>query len=123
MNTVAKGDEAILILSNFPYYNTTRTPDYSAPGEPTNVVMRQGDVSGSFTVRYRPSRRPSANEVQTCTGDPGVEANWKTVGFFTSGKATVPNIPPGTSIWVRLRTIGLLNVMGAWSDPAKLMVV
>jgi hypothetical protein len=123
VNTVAKGDESILILSNFPYYNTTRTADYSAPGAPTKLVMRQSDVSGSFTVRYRPSRRPSTNEVQTCEGNPAVESNWKTVGLFTSGKATVRNITPGTVIWVRVRTIGLQNVMGAWSDPAKLMVV
>jgi hypothetical protein len=26
-------------------------------------------------------------------------------------------------IWVRVRTVGLKGVMGAWSDPAKLMVV
>jgi hypothetical protein len=26
-------------------------------------------------------------------------------------------------IWVRVRTGGLRGVMGAWSDPAKIMVV
>jgi hypothetical protein len=32
-------------------------------------------------------------------------------------------IHAGTVIWVRVRTVGLKGVMGAWSDPAKLMVV
>jgi hypothetical protein len=63
------------------------------------------------------------NEVQTCTGDPNVEANWKTVGLFSGGKATLTGIVPGTTIWVRVRTIGLENVMGAWSETGKIMVV
>jgi hypothetical protein len=39
--------------------------------------------------------------------------------------APFPRAPftPGTIIWVRARTCGLKGVMGAWSDPAKLMVV
>lgn len=123
VNTVAKGDESIIGSSGFPYYSTSRTPDYSAPEAPTNVVIRQGDVSGSFVMRYRRQRRTATNEVQICTGDPTVEANWKPAGYFNSGKATITGIAPGTSVWARVRTIGLNNVMGAWSDPAKIMVV
>jgi hypothetical protein len=122
-NSVAKGDESTLVASGFPFYPTTRTPDYSAPAAPTNVVIRQGSVSGSAVTRFRVSRRPSTNEVQTCTGDPSVEENWNTVGFFSNGKATINGITPGTTIWVRIRTIGLDGIMGAWSDPAKMMVI
>lgn len=122
VNIVAKGDETTLMLSNFPYYSTSRTPDYSAPGAPTNVQMKQGD-SGSFILRYRATRRPATNQVQTCLGDPMVEDNWKTFGFFTCGRATVSGITPGTLVWARVRTIGLLNVMGAWSDLVKLIVI
>jgi hypothetical protein len=32
-------------------------------------------------------------------------------------------ITPGTNVWLRVRTAGLKGVMGAWSDPAKMMVV
>jgi len=33
------------------------------------------------------------------------------------------NFDPGTTVWVRFRTIGLNGIDGAWSDPAKIMVV
>jgi hypothetical protein len=87
------------------------------------VVLRQGDHTGELVARYRPIRRKSMNEVQTCTGDPNVEANWKPVGLFSGGRANLTGIVPGTIIWVRVRTIGLKNVMGAWSETSKLMVV
>jgi hypothetical protein len=32
-------------------------------------------------------------------------------------------ITAGPVLWVRVRTAGLQGVMGAWSDPAKIMVV
>jgi len=30
---------------------------------------------------------------------------------------------PSGTVWVRVRTAGLKGVMGAWSDPAKIIVV
>jgi hypothetical protein len=44
-------------------------------------------------------------------------------GIFTGGKATTGGITPGSAVWFRVRTAGLKGVMGAWSDPAKIMVV
>ncbi|MDQ6654476.1 MAG: hypothetical protein M3Y80_01495, partial [Verrucomicrobiota bacterium] len=90
---------------------------------PTSVVLRQGDLSGSFVARYRPDRQKSMNEVQTNTGDPNAETAWQHAGLFSGGKATISGIVPGTTVWVRIRTAGLKGVMGAWSDPAKIMVV
>jgi len=123
VNTVAKGNASVVLSTGFPYYETTNTADYSAPEAPTSLVLRHGDSSGEVVARYRPKRRKSMNEVQTCTGDPNVEANWKTVGLFSGGKATITGILPGTTIWVRVRTIGLENVMGAWSETGKIMVI
>jgi hypothetical protein len=80
-------------------------------------------MTGEAVVRYRPKRPQSMNEVQTCTGDPNVGANWKTMGTFSGGKATLTGIVPGTTIWVRVRTLGLKNVMGAWSETGKIIVV
>jgi hypothetical protein len=123
VNTVAKGNETVILSTGFPYYETGSSPDYSAPEAPTNLVLRQGDNSGEAVARFRPKRRNSMNEVQTCTGDPNVEANWKTIGTFSGGKATLTGIIPGTTIWVRVRTLGLKNVIGAWSETGKIMVV
>ena len=63
------------------------------------------------------------NEVWTCTGDPNVEANWKLAAIFSRGRGFLTNFEPGTTLWVRVRTIGLNGIEGAWSDPAKIMVV
>lgn len=123
VNIVAKGDAAVVSASGYPSYETATTADYSAPAAPTDVVVRQGVISGSYVARYRPSRRRSVNEAQVCTGDPNVEDNWKPAGIFHGGKATLTGFEPGTTVWVRFRTIGLRNVMGAWSDPAKIIVV
>jgi hypothetical protein len=123
VNTIAQGDDTIIIASGFPYYQTNNTPDYSAPGAPGNVTVRQGDVSGEVVVRYRPKRSPSMNEVQTCIGDPTVEANWKSYGMFSGGKAVLDGFTPATTIFVRVRTAGLRGVMGDWSNAMKLIVV
>ncbi len=123
VNSVAKGDPAIVALSGFPSYETGNAPDLSPPAAPQNLVLRQGDLSGSLVARYRPDRTPSMNDVETCTGDPNVEANWKHYGTFSNGKAMLEGFTPGTTLWVRVRTIGLKGVMGAWSDPGKMMVV
>jgi hypothetical protein len=104
-------------------YNTTSVPDYSPPAAPTDVRLRQGDTSGSLVARYRPARARSMNEVEICTADPNVEANWHEAGTFSGGKAVITGLTPGSTVWVRIRTVGLQNVKGAWSDPAKIMVV
>jgi hypothetical protein len=123
VNIVADGDPSIVVRSGFPSYETARTPDTTPPAAPQNLVVRQGDLSGTLVVRYRPDRQHSINDIQTNTGDPNTESDWKPGGMFSGGKATLSGFTPGTIIWVRVRTVGLKGVMGAWSDPAKLMVV
>jgi len=59
-------------------------------------------------------RRKKRSNVQAEAGLPEVDAS--------SGGAS-SSFTPGTTAWVRVRTCGLKGVMGAWSDPAKIMVV
>jgi hypothetical protein len=122
-NTVAKGDPSIIVKSGIPSYETLRTPDTAPPAAPQNLTVRQGDNSGTLVVRYQADRQHSINDIQVNTGDPNVEADWKPAGMFSGGKANLGGFTPGTVIWVRVRTVGLKGVMGAWSDPAKIMVV
>ena len=124
VNTVADGDPSIVVKSGFPSYETApRSADTTPPAAPQNLVVRQGDLSGTLVVRYRPDRQRSINDVQTNTGDPNKESDWKPAGMFSGGKANLAGFTPGTVVWVRVRTVGLNGVMGAWSDPAKIMVV
>ena len=123
VNLVAKGDAVIVEKSGFPSYDTSHPAQTAPPAAPTDLRLRLGDLSGQFVARYHPERSPSINEVQTCTGDPNVEANWHFAGMFSGGKATVGGIASGTAVWVRVRTAGIKGVMGAWSDPARIVVV
>jgi hypothetical protein len=123
VNTVAKGDPAIVEKSGFPSFDTTRVVDTAPPAAPQDLRLRQGDLSGEIVARYKPARQHSANEVQTTVGDPNSATGWTHAGIFTNGKATLGGNAPGSTVWVRVRTAGLKGVMGAWSDPAKIMAV
>jgi len=102
VNIIADGDPAILVQSGFLSYGTDHTPDTTPPGAPQNLVVRQGDLSGTLVARYQPDRQHSINDVQTNTGDPNTESDWKPAGMFSGGKATLsgsirPLPPPHSS--------------------------
>ena len=123
VNSVAKGDAVIVEKSGFPSYDTARTVDPSPPGAPSGLALRNDELSGAIVARYKPERSPSTNEVQINTGDPNAEADWHMKGIYKGGRADMNGFTPGTVVWVRVRTVGLKGVMGAWSDPAKIRVV
>jgi len=123
INGVANGDPMIVDKSGFPSYDTARVQDTTPPGAPTNLRVRHGEVSGGIVLRYKPDRSPSTNEVQANMGDPNNAAAWQTKGMFQGGRAELDEFTPGTLVWLRVRTVGLKGVMGAWSDPAQIRVV
>lgn len=123
VNGVAKGDPMIVEKSGFPSYETGRPADTTPPAAPANLRLKQGELSGSLVARYKPERANSTNEVQTTTGDPNDEASWQTKGIFKAGRAELDGFTPGVVVWVRVRSVGLKGVMGAWSDPAQIRVL
>ena len=123
VNAIAQGDPVIVNKSGFPSYPTTRTPDTSPPAAPTDLRLKHGDLPGDLVARYKPDRQNSTNEVQANTGDPNNEADWHTKGLFQGGTAEMTGFTPGTVAWIRVRTVGLKGVMGAWSDPAQIRVL
>ena len=66
------------------------------------------------SVRSIPRRKQSAN--------PTDEAGWKAASQGTGGKITITGLTPGTILWVRVATVGPGGQLGAWSDPAKIVV-
>jgi hypothetical protein len=125
VNYTAKGDAAIVLLSGFPSYTVGAgaAPGPSAiPAGPQNVKLGHGALSGSIIARFKPDRQNSFNVAQICTGDPSVEANWKPGSQGTGGKITITGLTPGTILWVRIATVGPGGQLGAWSDPAKIVV-
>jgi hypothetical protein len=53
-------------------------------------------------------------------GDPNNEAQWQQRALIKGGKGELSGFSPGIVVWVRVRSVGLRGVMGAWSDPAQI---
>ena len=123
VNGLAQGDPVIVEKSGFPIYDTRRTPDFSPPAAPENLRLARGGLSGTLVARYKPARPGSTNEVQANTGDPNNENDWHRVSLYRGSKAEMSGFEPGSLVWIRVRTVGLRGVMGAWSDPAQIRVL
>jgi hypothetical protein len=123
INGLAKGSPVIVEQSEFPSYTGKGPADTSPPEAPADVRLRHGKLSSFIVLRYRPKRTKSANEVQTTMGDPNEETDWLTAGVYRGGRAEIGGFTPGSLLWLRVRTIGLRGIMGAWSDPAQIRVL
>ncbi|HRJ08896.1 MAG TPA: hypothetical protein PK490_13080 [Prosthecobacter sp.] len=123
VNVVAKGDGGIVEKSGFPFYEVNRAPDTTPPGAPANLRLRHSGLPGGFIARYKPRKPNSTNEVQTCAGDPNNEADWVQKGIIKGGRAEITGFPPGAVVWARVRTLGIKNIKGVWSDPAQIRIL
>ncbi|MEO6753528.1 MAG: hypothetical protein ABIP85_17255 [Chthoniobacteraceae bacterium] len=123
VNFLAQGDADVVLLSGIPSYGTVRPVSSGPPAAPEDVRLSHGRLSTTVNLRCRPDRGRSTNEAQVTSGDPNVEAGWLHGVSFSSGKAVLTGLTVGSTVWVRVRTIGPNGVMGAWSDPAKITVV
>jgi hypothetical protein len=121
VNLVAKGDQAIIDLSGFPSYTTDRVQSTGGVTfVPQSARWEDGTVSGQEILRWKGDGSRSMYEVQTCTSDPSVEANWTYRGSFSGGRAVINGATPGTILWGRCRKIGTGGEVGGWSDPAQI---
>jgi len=124
VNYVAKGDPTIVEKSGFPSYpyGAGVAPLPGIPAAPQDVKLRAGDLSGSIVLRCKPDRARSFNVAQINTGNPNSDADWKPAAQFSGGKAVIGGIAIGSITWVRVATVGAGGQLGAWSDPAKIVV-
>jgi len=122
VNLTAKGDATLVSESGFPSYGAVHPGPAGPPAAPQNVKLRNGDLSTTIVARCTPGRPNSFNVAQINSGDPNNEAGWKTVMQFPGGKVTISGLTVGTTQWVRIATVGPGGVLGAWSDPAKIVI-
>lgn len=122
VNLVAKGDALIVEKSGFPSYGSAQPGPAGPPAAPQNLKLRNGDLSTTIVARCKPDRANSFNVAQINSGDPNSEAGWHTVMQFPGGKVTISGLTVGSIVWVRIATVGAGGVVGAWSDPAKIVV-
>ena len=88
-----------------------------------NLSLSTGDNPGAVDAHWDAVTGRKSYEQQHCTGDPGVEANWKMVGSSSASKTSFADLASGTRLWVRVRAKGTKPANdGAWSQPATIIV-
>ncbi len=88
-------------------------------GQITGVELHSGPNAGELVVTAdaKPPRTKSIEAQVNLT--PNAAPTWTHADTFTSTPFTLPNLPPGSLVQVRLRAVFAGNVKGAWSDIAQ----
>ena len=116
---VAAGNPATILLANMSV-RRDRTPVGPMP-KVLNVKTTPSDYPGQVDVMWPPITGASAFALQTCTADPGVEANWHHADMATKSSATLKGLATGR-VWVRVCAKGADDLPGPFSDPAQEIV-
>lgn len=120
---VAFGDVAILKESGFDIRKQGGKAATKAVPPAPKFSIRYGGTSGVMIGRATPFAGKASYEMQECTGDPTVEANWFPSAVYPSpSKMKIVNRQPGKTYSFRVRAIGLGGV-GAWSQVVTIMAL
>ena len=84
--------------------------------------MKRRQCGGENEGAPRSAHRPFSQPERRCKRN-AEYGNWSTKGLYQGGRAEMDGFTPGGIVWVRVRTVGLKGVMGAWSDPAQIRVL
>lgn len=92
-------------------------------GQVQNFSLTTGDNPGETDAQWDSVFGRNTYELQGCTTDPSVEANWHHVSTCGASKTTLVGQVSGTRIWNRVRANASKAANnGAWSQPATIIV-
>ena len=123
LEMVCNGDAVVLASSGFHLRQDPVRSGMSSARLPAPTGLRLATGANRGEVDLRGARLLGAqfHDVQICTGDPTVEANWAHKDTFTSLQhVTLTDLPAGP-VWVRVRG-GNSGGYGDWSDPVCVLV-
>ncbi len=115
----AGGDAAIIALANM----GVRAPSVPVGQMPKVLELKTtiSDYAGEVDWMCKPARGASAYVVQTCTGDPAVEANWHYADTAVKSSGTLRGLASG-KVYLRVAARGADEQLGPWSDLAQEIV-
>jgi len=93
----------------------------SLPYKEVLDLKTTSDHAGALDWMCKPVKGASAYIMQTCTGDPLVEANWHYADTATKSSGTLEGLASG-KVFVRVCARGADAKNGAWSDLAEEVV-
>lgn len=114
-----EGDAEQLASTGYPLASDTPTPSVE-PGKIQDLVLTEGDNSGSIDGAIDPEPNSETYEWQITTVHP-VDGPYVTVAHSTISSQTISGQTPGQRVWIRVRGIGPGGT-GPWSDPATRIV-
>jgi hypothetical protein len=99
----------------------TRSTVFDELPAPAKLSLAHGALSGQLNVRASPLEGAGSYQVQLCTTDPTVEANWTEAGVYKNcTRIQLNSLTPGKTYSVRMRGIGNAGP-GSWTPAVSLM--
>jgi hypothetical protein len=90
---------------------------------PANFQFMRGELSGTMVNKAESLPGAASYQLQICTGDPSIEANWKDHGSFKNCSNIVTSgYTPGVIYFSRLRGLGS-HGPGVWATSPGVMAV
>jgi hypothetical protein len=115
----AAGNAAIITLAGMAV-RAAQAPVGAMP-KVLDLKTTTSDHAGAADWMCKPVKGASAYIVQTCTGEPLVEANWHYADTVVKSSGTLDGLASG-KVFVRVCARGADAHNGAWSDLAEEMV-
>ena len=115
----AAGSAAVIALAGMGV-RAERAPVGAMP-KVLDLKTTTSDHAGALDWMCKPVKGASAYIVQTCTGDPLVEANWHYADTAVKSSGTLEGLASG-KVFVRVCARGADAKNGPWSDLAEEMV-
>ncbi len=85
--------------------------------KPRDVVAENSLLRGRIEVRWRGVRGRSMYELELCSGDPNIEANWKLLALTSKNRFTAEGLDSDAVYYFRVKAIGAAGA-GPLSDSA-----
>ena len=85
--------------------------------KPRDVVAESSLIRGRIEVRWRGVRGRSMYQLDSCNGDPNVEANWSLMTLTSKNRHTAEGLANDKEYYFRVRAMGTAGV-GPISDSA-----
>ena len=115
------GDPVKIALANMAVKGTP-TPGGQL-GQVQHLSVTAGDTVGSLDYMWDGLRGRSTFELQTCTGDPTVEANWKFAASCRGSRKSLKGQVSGTRVYGRVRAVAPKEEHnGDWSEMVSKIV-
>lgn len=118
VETASGGDPAFITANGFDVAGSGTPPP--PVGQIMNLVLTHGDQDGVVDASWNREKTSRSNEVQISV-DPLTPTSWMPCQIATKSSCSIPNLPIGSKVWVRVRAHGK-DAPGLWSDPACITV-